>query len=465
MKGQKIFWKKYLLLAVMFVWGFCFAGRSAMAAELPDSGNDLTVESRQNASEDQNMNLTVQSRQSTAAGQTVDLTVQLTETVSTTSSQVIIQAILPQYTDCDYKIYRAKANPVRGGKLRYLDSISETELVWKSKGTLEYAIGPERKIKCYKSGSMTGGVIFIDQRASLGTTYWYQVVLKDHATGIKWKSNIISGASILPAPTIKKCYTASNSSVKMVWTRISKARGYEIYRRSGSGSWKRIKKLPDKLATSYKDKKVKSGKTYQYKIRAYRKVNKKKVYSKFSDVYTVKTKNPSVKGNYKKGSVYGKALSGSKLTQVRRVVQSFKDNYIKSGMTDYEKLWQAFTYLRDNCKYVESWKKNGANTAWGALVYGEAQSSGYAKAMKALCDAIGISCHYVHANSKAVDSSHQWVQVKIDGKWYVVDAQGGYFLVGSNTWKNYVGMSWNTKGLPVLNNEDHAGGGIVSGEI
>ena len=52
--------------------------------------------------------------------------------------------------------------------------------------------------------------------------------------------------------------------------------------------------------------------------------------------------------------------------QVRRVVQSFKTNYIKKGMSNYEKAFIAFNYLNQNCKYAtRGWQYNGANTAWG----------------------------------------------------------------------------------------------------
>ena len=90
----------------------------------------------------------------------------------------------------------------------------------------------------------------------------------------------------------------------------------------------------------------------------------------------------SVKGAYKKGSIYGPALNNNQLMQVRRVVQSFKTNYIKKGMSNYEKAFIAFNYLNQNCKYAtRGWQYNGANTAWGALVYGEAQCSGYGRGM------------------------------------------------------------------------------------
>ena len=167
-------------------------------------------------------------------------------------------------------------------------------------------------------------------------------------------------------------------------------------------------------------------------------------------------KAPTVKGNYSYGSVYGPYLNTTQLAQVRSVVQSFKLNYIRSGMSDYDKVLTAFNYLRSNCSYAyRGWQYNYANTAWGALVYGEAQCSGYARAMKALCDAIGVDCRYVHANAKASNPSHQWNQVRVGGKWYILDAQSGGFLLGTNTWRKQAGMSWDTKGLPTCSKTDY----------
>lgn len=125
-------------------------------------------------------------------------------------------------------------------------------------------------------------------------------------------------------------------------------------------------------------------------------------------------------------------------------------------MSDYDKVLTAFNYLRSNCRYAyRGWQYNYANTAWGALVYGEAQCSGYARGMKALCDAIGVDCRYVHANAKASNPSHQWNQVKVGGKWYILDAQSNGFLLGTNTWIKQAGMSWDTKGLPTCSKTDY----------
>ena len=49
---------------------------------------------------------------------------------------------------------------------------------------------------------------------------------------------------------------------------------------------------------------------------------------------------------------------------------------------------------------------------------------------------------------KISNPSHQWNQVRVGGKWYILDAQSGGFLLGSRTWKKKAGTSWDTKGLP-----------------
>ena len=96
---------------------------------------------------------------------------------------------------------------------------------------------------------------------------------------------------------------------------------------------------------------------------------------------------------------------------------------IREGMSEKEVIVALVNYLCDQCTYADDWGKNRANTAWGALVYGEAQCSGYARAMCALLDAVGIENKYVHASSKAINPSHQWIVLKYDGAWYNLDPQ------------------------------------------
>ncbi len=157
-------------------------------------------------------------------------------------------------------------------------------------------------------------------------------------------------------------------------------------------------------------------------------------------------KNPSA---YRAGtgSVYGKALNQAELNQVAQKVQQIVTSYITQDMNDIQRLDMLYSYLINTCSYAPAWSENRANTAWGALVYKEAQCSGYARGFKALCDAADIPCHYVHATADSYNPSHQWNIVQIGGKWYHVDTQGAFFLVSDQVYAN-TGMAWDRTAFP-----------------
>ena len=342
-------------------------------------------------------------------------------------SEINIESYV-QGSQYDYvQIYRADRDPSQGGTFVLLDQMLISTNYWYSDsygGKYWYTSGDNDKITCFS-----------------------------HSCSVD--EDVVSATVKLSAPVVTRCHSYNNKNVKLCWSCTPKAKGYQIYKYTGK-KWKRIKTINKKSTLAYTDKKVKEGKTYKYKIRSYSVVSGKKIYSSFSSVRKVSLKRLTVRGDYKANSVYGPSLNSSQLMQVRRVVQSFKTNYIRKGMSEYDKALAVFLYLRSNCSYARrGLQYNNANNAWGALVYNEAQCSGFARAMKALCDGVGVKCKYVHANSKAVNPSHQWNEIRINGKWYIVDAQSGFFLAGSNTWKNMMGMRWNTKGLPKCSASDH----------
>ena len=137
----------------------------------------------------------------------------------------------------------------------------------------------------------------------------------------------------------------------------------------------------------------------------------------------LKVKN--VKGNYKRGTVYGPGSSAAELKKVKNAVKKFLNKEIASNMTDYEKVKAAHDYLVKRCSYEWStnWAVTKANTAYGALIKKKAQCSGYARAFKALCDGMGVKCHYVHATKGSSNPNHQWNIVRVDKKWYHIDVQ------------------------------------------
>ncbi len=112
---------------------------------------------------------------------------------------------------------------------------------------------------------------------------------------------VVEGPAPIQTPPADEAITKTKVSVNTVkakktkvflkWKRNKKATGYKIYRSmKKKGAYKCIKTIKKAKTTSYYDKKVKKGKTYFYKIRAYRKSGKKTMYSGFSPVKRVKVK-------------------------------------------------------------------------------------------------------------------------------------------------------------------------------
>ncbi len=118
-------------------------------------------------------------------------------------------------------------------------------------------------------------------------------------------------------------------------------------------------------------------------------------------------------------SVYGPSLTQDQLNQVAQAVANFTTNYINDSMDNDTKIKAAYDYLVNNVSYIDWNQGEGANAAFGALVRGQAACSGYARAFKALCDAMGVSCYYIHSTG----NDHQWNMVEFNDGYYFVDVE------------------------------------------
>ena len=91
------------------------------------------------------------------------------------------------------------------------------------------------------------------------------------------------------------------------------------------------------------------------------------------------------------------------------------------------------------------------NTAYGAIVTGNADSEGFATAYKLLCDKVGIESYVVEGRRD--NEEHMWNIVKIGEDYYHVDVSalaetgstGALFKTDSDMRKNYL---WNTDNYP-----------------
>jgi hypothetical protein len=87
--------------------------------------------------------------------------------------------------------------------------------------------------------------------------------------------------------TIKKV-KAGKKKATVTWQKVTGASGYEVWMKTGSGAFKKVKSLSAKKS-SLTVKKLKAGKKYTFKVRAYKKgADGKKVYGAYSKKKTIK---------------------------------------------------------------------------------------------------------------------------------------------------------------------------------
>lgn len=130
----------------------------------------------------------------------------------------------------------------------------------------------------------------------------------------KYTGTITKTFKILPATvsSLKQNTSYSTTSITMSWKKLSNVTGYEVYRAtSANGKYTKVKTT---TSTTYKQGKLTRGKTYYYKVRAYKTVNGSNIYGNYSSVKAMGTKpqTPSIKlyaGN-KKAKVVWKKISG-----------------------------------------------------------------------------------------------------------------------------------------------------------
>ena len=183
------------------------------------------------------------------------------------------------------------------------------------------------------------GTSFTDKTAKSGKKYFYRVRSA--------KGDIMSGYNVvskyfLSAPKLSSAKNSA-SGIKVTWKEVNGAEGYNIYRKSGSGSYKYIGKT-SKLY--YTDTTAKSGTTYTYTVKAYKSKTESSYNSGLSCKYlaapkvetkaytsTIKLSWDEIRGA-KEYTVYRKASGESKWTKLTTTSKtSYKDTNIKNNKT------------------------------------------------------------------------------------------------------------------------------------
>ena len=264
--------------------------------------------------------------------------------------------------------------------------------------------GTYKVVKTIKSGNTTS---YKDTSVKAGKTYYYTV-----ETMVKTGDNICySGDSAsMEGRTAKKAkikYAVSNGSnqIEVNWGAVSGAYGYRIKRStSKKGTYKVVATLKGKNNTTYQDKKLKTAKTYYYKIETINKVNGKKGYSGNSAAVSAKTlKTTSITAVKATGStsvrLEWKAVDGASGYQIYRStskdsgykkvgqvkgkntkkyedktleagktyyyqVRAYKSNSAKNGVASFSKAQKAWTIKQVVFSQITSDSKNQVTLGW-----------------------------------------------------------------------------------------------------
>ena len=125
-------------------------------------------------------------------------------------------------------------------------------------------------------------------------------------------------------------------AVALEWQYTSGADGYEVWRStSKNGKYTKVKTISGGGNVSYKDKGVKSAKTYYYKIRSYIKIGKKNYYSAYSAIRKVKTgKNVGIENAFEDAKILNKLYYPSKTGLISMLVEGYgySQNDAKKGV-------------------------------------------------------------------------------------------------------------------------------------
>ena len=169
---------------------------------------------------------------------------------------------------------------------------TKAKLTWKkdSKATGYYVYrsntitGGYKKVKTIKSNSTLN---WTDSGIASGQTYYYKIRSYVETSEGKKNSGYSKAMMVetkIDKPTITNV-TASYSGVKLTWKKSADASGYQVYRSdSYNGNYKSVKKVTENSTVAFMDKNVTLGKTYYYKVRAYKTVGKNTKYSSWSAV-------------------------------------------------------------------------------------------------------------------------------------------------------------------------------------
>ena len=187
--------------------------------------------------------------------------------------------------------FTIKPKATTGLKAKTQDTKTIT-LSWsKTTGATGYAVYRyNSSAKKYEKIKTTTSTSYKVTSLNAGTTYKYKVraYTKANDGTVIWAaySDLLTTSTKTVAPTLKTI-SQSSGKVTLTWNNVSGESGFEIYySTSKNGTYTKMSGVAANK-TSYTSSKLTAGRTYYFKVRAYKTVGDAKVYSAFSSVKSV----------------------------------------------------------------------------------------------------------------------------------------------------------------------------------
>ncbi len=302
-------------------------------------------------------------------------------------------------------------------------SSTSIQVKWNSvSGAESYQLWRKTGDGKWKNIKSTTKTSYKDTGLACGTTYSYAVKA---VVGSKTTSRDPNGISLQAAPvapTLTGLSTRGKTSLVLQWESVEGADGYRVYRKNDAGRWVTVKKYTSAL--SYTDETVTYGTDYTYTVKAYTKVDGKRVWSARSEDgitgHTLSSKKV-------KSGIAVPKLTSAKGTSYRRVTVSWEPVSGVDGYMVYRKTsggsWKRIRTLsgETTAEYTDKSCTFGTTYTYSVCAYVSYDGT----KLKGSKDETGVKGKPVLA-APALKSTKVSGITKITVKWGTVTGASGY---------------------------------------
>ncbi len=200
-------------------------------------------------------------------------------------------------SELDAKKIVSSATPLEGSKVT-IAPLAPTEVVlestattkvkvkWKAvEGAAGYEVYQKQDNGTFKKIKTLQKNAFLVKNLTCGKNYTFYVrAYSQNKAGqnvFSANSAIVTGKAKPATPKLVSAKTIGSKEIEIKWKQVTKAQGYAIYRKPAEekdANWKKIGTVKYGDTLSYVDKKATVGVKYVYSVKAYTKVNGKKIW-------------------------------------------------------------------------------------------------------------------------------------------------------------------------------------------